>query len=638
MIDFLLLLITFTSLLASSSLIVLYLNIKASLAPFLTLCFTTAVLALSAMLGGAYIAAIFILSFGLASLIPVIIKIAKNPSLLLKFNDIGFYSFILLSLFIIALFSIRQPLFYEWDEFSFWGTAARIVSDSNLLYTVADNNLVGVTHPPALIMISYFFNFLGDFAPFKTYIAYDILIFSGYAAIVGCFEAKLKHFSIVSLLLLVASPFIAMNLYGRSVQVLPGYMSAYADFPMGILLATSLLVYFCNTGNRLHALLASAAGLFILTLSKEMGFAFAMLGAGIIAADFIIAGRDISLIKRIVASLALIATPVIAFSSWSMHLAAAAGVNRFEVGGEQNLGMVELLITGVTELFFPSARSDKFTQVFNNLWIMFINGKVMLIGSGLVVFLLVTFLMASAFIFTEDRKKRLSIVIYYVMTCLGCIAYNVFLGFTYVYVFKGDDGIGLVSYERYVMPYYTAWLLASFVYTIFIFRNRPRLHFIVQPAIVLATCSLFIVSHYVTPSYYNYLNFPDSYFSPQRDTMNKVENAKQYFDSDSNIFYMHSADNGIGWFENYYYFLPMHIDYSGGGDLARYDASTLSEYIIEQEINIIFVDYLDVDAEPIYISLFSDSLVEYKEGRTYLYEVEIVDNNVVFNPISMQEV
>ncbi len=636
MLDFLFLLTTFTALVAISCFAVLYLNIKASLAPFITLCVTTATLALSAMVGGAFISALLIFAAGAVALVLVLIKLIRSSSIISRFNDIGFYSFILLSLFIISLFSVRQPLFYEWDEFSFWGTAARIVSDSNLLYSVADNNLVGVTHPPALIMISYLFNFLGEFAPFKTYIAYDILIFSAYAAIIGCFESKLKHYSIVSLLLLVASPIIVMNLYGRSVQVLPGYMSAYADFPMGILLAATIILYYCNTGSRLHALIAAGAGLFVLTLCKEMGFAFAMLGAGIIAADFIIAGRNISLIKRLAGSLALIATPILAFTSWSMHLSAAAGVNRFEVGGEQNLGMIELLITGVTELLIPSTRSEKFTLVFTNLWNAFLNGKVMLIGSGLVVFLLVTILMGAALLFTEDKKKRISVIIYYVMTCLGCFAYNVFLGFTYAYVFKGEDGIGLVSYERYVMPYYTAWLLSSFIYSIFILRNKPRLNFIVQPAIVISACALFIISHYVTPSHYNYLNFPDSYFSPQRDIMHKVQHAKQYFDSDSNIFYIHSADNGIGWFQNYYYFLPMHIDYSGGGDLGRYDATTLSEYIVEQEIDIIFIDYLDSVAEPTYISMFSDALVEYKEGRTYLYDVEIVNDNVILNPITME--
>ncbi len=636
MLDFFLLLLSFFSLLSISCAATLYLNIKTGLAPFITLCLATAVLSLSAMVGDAAIAAVGILSVGAAAFVAVTIKIVKDRGLIARFYDIGFISFALLSLFIISLFSIRQPLFYEWDEFSFWGTAARVVSDSNLLYTVADNNMVGITHPPALIMISYFFNFLGEFAPYKTYIGYDILIFSGMGAVVSCFEQRLKNFSIATLLLFVCSPFIAMNLYGRSVQLLPGYMSAYADYPMGILLAGALVVYYCSYNKKAQALFASGCALFVLTLSKEMGFAFAMLGAGIIAADLIIADREFSLLKRIIASVALIATPVIAFSSWSMHLAAAAGVNRFEVGGEQNLGMVELLLTGVYELFIPSARTEKFTAVFTNLLNVFIHGKVMLIGSGLVVLLSVTVLMVTAFIFTENNKKRLSIIIYYVMTWLGCLAYTVFLGFTYVYVFKGDDGIGLVSYERYVMPYYTAWLLASITYALFLLRLKPRFSFIIQPAMIIAVCGLFLFTHYITPSHYNYLNYPDSYFSAQREIKDKVDVAKQYFEEESDVFYMHSADNGIGWFQNYYYFLPMHIDYSGGGDLARYDAESLAQHLIDNEIDIVYVDYLDNVAEPNYISLFADDLVEYKEGRTYIYSVVQNNDGVTLVPIAME--
>ncbi len=589
------------------------------------------------MVGMAFYTAIAILLLGLVAAVVTVYKVVRDRSLLDKFNNLGFYSFILLSLFIITLFSIREPMFYEWDEFSFWGTAARIVSESNLLYTVAENNMVGVTHPPALIMVSYFFNFLGDFAPHKTYIGYDILMFSAMSAAVGCFERKLKHLSVVTLLVLVSSPFIAMNIHGRSVQILPGYMSAYADYPMGIMLCGALVVYFCSQGNRGQSLLVSASALFVLTLSKEMGFAFAMLGAGIIAADLIIANRELSLPKRIVASIALISTPIVSFASWSMHLSAALGLNRSEVGGEQNLGMVELLLTGVTELFIPSARSEKFTAVFDNLVNAFINHKIALIGSGLIVFLMVTVLLAAAFIFTEDKKNRPSILIYYIMTTLGCIAYTVFLGFTYVYVFKGDDGVGLISYERYVLPYYTAWIFATFVYTLFILRNKPRLHFLIQPALVAVGCGLFILAHYTTPSYYNYLNYPDSYFSSQREIQNKVEVAMEYIEPDSNVFYIHSRDNGIGWFQNYYYFLPIHIDYSGGGDLARFDSESLRQYFIDNSIDMVFIDYIDSVAQPAYASLFTDAFTEYEAGKTYLYSVITNGDEVSLHPVVMEE-
>ncbi len=636
MLDFFLLIIVLVAIVSISGGVVLHLNFKAGLAPLLTISVITALISLGAMLNMAQVTATAILLIAIPCLMLCLYRVVKKREEILRFNDIGFYSFIAFSVFIITLFSIRQPLFYEWDEFSFWGTASRIVSDSNLLYTVADNNMVGTTHPPALIIFSYLFNLIGDYAPFKTYVAYDVMIFSAYGAAISCFENKFKHISVPVLLIYISSPFIAMNLYGRSVQVLPGYMSAYADFPMGALLAAALTIYFCRCGGRIQSFITAVAVLFTLTLCKEMGFAFAMLGAGIIAADLVIADREFSLPKRIIGAMVIIASPVVSFSSWSMHLVQAAGVNRFEVGGEQNFGMVEMLFTGVHELFVPSARSEKFEAVFANLWNAFLNYNVLLIGSGLTVVIVITILMVASFLLTEHREKRLSIVIYYIMTCLGCLAYTVFLGFTYAYVFRGDDGIGLISYERYVMPYYTGWFLSAVTYTMFLLRERPRFKIFVQPVAVVGCCLLFLLVHYLTPSHYNYLNYPQTYFSAQHTIKDKVETAKQYIESDSNVFYIHSEDNGIGWFQNYYYFLPMHIDYSGGGDLARFDTDGFEEYIIEQKIDVVYIDSLHLDHEAPYIDFFSDGLLEYKESRTYLYDVELVNGGIILNPIAME--
>ncbi len=637
MIDFFLLSITFLSLLSIISTTILLFRFKAGLAPLLIVCIVTAALTISGMLNGAFITAITILIISVPCLVFTVYRIVKNKAELLLFNDLGLYSFIGLSLFIITLFSIRQPLFFEWDEFSFWGTAARIVSDSNLLYTVAENNMVGTTHPPALIMFSYLFNFLGEYAPFKTYIAYDMLVFSAFGAVLSCFDNKLKHISFPVLLVFICSPLIAMNLYGRSIQVLPGYMSAYSDFPMGILIAAILIICFCRSGNRLQTFIVTIAALFVLTLCKEMGFAFAMLCAGIVAVDLVITDRELLLPKRLIAALLIIATPVAAFASWSMHLSAAAGVNRFEVGGEQNLGMVELMFTGVYELFVPAARSEKFDAVFNNLWNAFLYNKVIVFGSGFVVFLVVTILLIIAFLLTDQRNKKTSIIIYYVMTCLGCFAYTVFLGFTYAYVFKGADGIGLISYERYVMPYYTGWFLSALTFTVYLLRINPRFKFITQPLMVIGCCGIFLSAHYFTPSQYNYLNYPDSYFSTQYTIQNKVSEAKQYISPDSNVFYIHSDDNGIGWFQNYYYFLPMHIDYSGGGDLARFDSDGFEQYIIEQNIDVVYIDSMHIEHEAPYLPFFSDALLEYKEGRSYIYSVNVTGDTITLNPITMGE-
>ena len=82
-------------------------------------------------------------------------------------------------------FSIRQPMFHDFDEFSFWGPAAQMTSTTDHLYTICEYGTPWqATQNCGLIVLSYFVQFFGAFAPFKVYLAYDLLLF----ACIGMFE------------------------------------------------------------------------------------------------------------------------------------------------------------------------------------------------------------------------------------------------------------------------------------------------------------------------------------------------------------------------------------------------------------------------------------------------------------------
>ncbi len=635
MLSFLQVLIMLLAVIAVAMALPLAFNVKAGLSPVFAMGSHTADVTIAAMVNLAPISVWIFLLLALLSAIYTIFRVLKDKKLLLKFIDLGFISFVLVSAFFVVLFSVRMPLFYEWDEFSFWGTAARIVSEFDLLYTVAENNMIGVTHPPALIITSYIFNFFGEFAPFRTYLGYNILLFSVFGAIVSVFERKNVHLGVVSLLVLMCSPFVALNIYGRPIFLLSGFMSSYADYPMAILFAGIIILYLCSNGKDTQSFIVICILLFVLTLSKEMGFAFGLLAAGIICADLLFVNRHYHLLKRAALSSILLVTPVVAFSGWSMHLAAAAGINRFEVGGEQDLGMVEMMLTGLFELFIPSTRTEKFIAVFDNLIGHFLTDRVIMFGSGFVVFIIVTAVLLAVLLFSEDKRRRASAVVFYVFSSLGCLAYNIFLGFTYVYIFKGDLGINLTSYSRYVMPYYVGWLIIAFVFALFTLREKCRFKRIVQPAFVIGGCGVFALTHLVTPSEYNYLGYPDSYFSAHRELQQKIENTKEYLEPDDLVYYLHSHDNGFGWFTHYYYFLPTHIDYSGGGDLTRYGVDGLPLHLAEIDADVLYIDYFDPALQEQYGYMFSDNMDEYLNGKTYLYSIENKGDTVIMHPIDM---
>ena len=91
--------------------------------------------------------------------------------------------FLLASLAVIVLFAVRRPIFNEWDEFSFWGIAPKVVKTENQLYTYNPGEMRVSTFVPGIIMLDYAFQFLGSvFVPWKVYAAYDILFFAVFAA------------------------------------------------------------------------------------------------------------------------------------------------------------------------------------------------------------------------------------------------------------------------------------------------------------------------------------------------------------------------------------------------------------------------------------------------------------------------
>ena len=76
--------------------------------------------------------------------------------------------FLLASLAVIVLFAVRRPIFNEWDEFSFWGIAPKVVKTENQLYTYNPGEMRVSTFVPGIIMLDYAFQFLGSvFVPWK---------------------------------------------------------------------------------------------------------------------------------------------------------------------------------------------------------------------------------------------------------------------------------------------------------------------------------------------------------------------------------------------------------------------------------------------------------------------------------------
>ncbi|MFR8462127.1 MAG: hypothetical protein ACLVEX_13380 [Ruthenibacterium lactatiformans] len=152
--------------------------------------------------------------------------------------------FLLASLAVIVLFAVRRPIFNEWDEFSFWGIAPKVVKTENQLYTYNPGEMRVSTFVPGIIMLDYAFQFLGSvFVPWKVYAAYDILFFAVFAAAISMLGRRHWRIAVPAAAVLTLVPYM-VSVYQRGIYVQTTYMNAYSDIPMGLLFGAGLVLYF----------------------------------------------------------------------------------------------------------------------------------------------------------------------------------------------------------------------------------------------------------------------------------------------------------------------------------------------------------------------------------------------------------
>lgn len=147
------------------------------------------------------------------------------------------------------------------------------------------------------------------------------------------------------------------------------------------------------------------------------------------------------------------------------------GSNRFDIGGSADMGMVQMVTTGIAELL-GIGRTQKFTDIMELMKSAFFNTRLTMFsvgapdstlgrifnGSGFITVLLILSILLAAFLL-GDKRMRVRTAWTALWSTLGFAAFYIFTGFTYVYVFKEELAYGLGDYNRYIYPYYAGWLV-----------------------------------------------------------------------------------------------------------------------------------------------------------------------------------
>ncbi|MEG0616194.1 MAG: hypothetical protein RR508_01375 [Oscillospiraceae bacterium] len=570
------------------------------------------------------------------------------------FTSPAFILFCVLGTVLLVYFAVRKPLLFGWDEYSFWGTAARLTSENNMLYSNVEFGWPwAATQKPGFAVLSYLFNFFGTFAPFRMYFAYDLLMISTACAVIGSLSIKKWHIAIPISLIALIMPY--MGVYTRQIFFTPAYLSSYADIPMGLLMGGALAAYYHIVNSRkLTQLWALGAVLGAVTLCKDTGLPLAFIAAGIMVVDIIFChkNKDFTLGKlkgigaKISVSVSFFAVPVLCFIGWSRYLG-TLGVAQGNLGGESNLSPVGLLVNGIKLMLgindteITAQYSEKFSTVFSTMISSFAKDKICLFGSGLTLFCFVAILLLCSAVLTKDNTLRKRCVLYGVFSALGFIAYYTFIGFTYVFIFK-KDGVNLPDYNRYVGSYYAAMIIGAIALLAIVAANGTRLYdFLTCICILTAGGTLFIFSFYV-PKYLSIIDYPAVIYSDSALLEKQCDTIKDVVDKDARIFFVSQNDNGRQWFEYSYALLPNILDYSWGG--GRFSAPSvdvgdkpsfkiskdqLAAYLVESECDYLLAQNLDDYFIDSYKTLFSDGCATYT-GEPQLYKIELRDGyNIV---------
>lgn len=611
--------------------------LPAPLAPFTALCGVMLLLALGGMVGLLVPAGWLCFALAAGAWVLAFAPVGrKNPVSVLAAP--GFLAFWVLAAALLVFFAWRQPMYSTWDEFSFWGTAAKIVKTSGALYGNAEIGWDWVgSHRPGLIMLGYFFQFFGPYAEWRVLAGYDILLLSIFTTLTAGAPKGAWRRVVPALGFGFLLPFL-ITLYGNVTRTTDLYASSLSDIPLGLTFGGAMAVYYMN---KRRALWPTALALAALCMEKDTGFAMALVAAGIIGADaFLGALAEKSPAPAVGKTLAkaagLFVACVAAFLPWQFYLSAVTTADTSNVGGTQQMGQAEMVITGCKELL-GIGRTEKFSTIMGGMVKNLFTMTTTMVGPFIVVVALTMALAVAAALFTREKLLRRQAGVFAVLGLGGFAAYYFFIGLTYVYVFRDEVSDGLVGFERYIYPYLLGWLLAAGALALRA-MDEERPAGLLQTGFGVLVLGLAGLVWLRVPFTLTVFGSGDAAYAERRATQAVTREVQAVVPEDAHIFFVSQGDDGSRWFLYTYEFYPWYLDYSGttgmggGGTFALpgalpedtiyyhpYTARELHDCILDNGCTYIFIEKSDDLFAQGYAALFSDGLAGCEAGAA-VYE------------------
>ncbi len=628
--------LSFLALLFVAAFFIVRFRLNASVAPFAVAAGITVFLCLFGMLNLLFPATLAVFAFAAFSAVYLVwFRRREWRDTVRQVFTPGFVFFVAVSVAFFFAVRAKNPYFTFWDEFSFWGIAAKNLFTHRQLYTLFTSSMINISYPPALPVWSFFMQvFNAGFSEWRVYAAYDILM----AAVMAVLFARLKWKNYIAVPVLSFTAVSCTYLFWYSFEGLKLYMTSYSDVPLGVLFGGAVLAYFATSEERtLPNYIAVAVCLMLLPLVKDVGLAFGLVAAVICSFDMLVSGhwparRVFGTEKwygKLVFVAGLFAALLFSYAAWSLHLGAAADIERNAVPYEYSI--FQML----------GGKDPYFNEMFRRMAAALRERQ--LVTFGTVQEMVIAFTAAPIVVALLCREKRniLRVGAAAVELCAGFFLYYLFQTYAYTAIFTHSSEYNLTSFERYISSYAIGWMFAVIGLCYFAISRWRFSWGDTVPGIVVSGLLIGALFHFTPVNFDQYVFTSDKIYQvliPLREHM--MTNAAVFQDvltSDDHIYYVCQDSDGGEWFYFNYEFQPAYVEqtlgggnfvavgseHSGGYDV-EVDTARFTEFLREKEIDYVFVEKVDEYFIEEFSPMFEDFLMGFHDGSAHMYKV--VDN------------
>lgn len=554
--------------------------------------------------------------------------------------------FWLLALALALRLAWLQPEFTDFDEYSFWGMAAKLTSLNGRLYTVCESGVPWqMTQFAALPLASYFFQLFGAFAAWRAIFAADLLMLAALAAVVAAAGRRGWRVSGPLALAALLLP-TALSVSGHTAALDQTWLDFMGDLPAGVLFGEAAAFWLAVRGQKGPVRWLTLPVLLLAGNIKSNTFVLALAAAGLIALDAVLFRAEdetpglAGLARRAGFGLACLAAPAAQYLIWNRYTAALVQANAQSggMGDTTNVSLPSVVVNGfkmlrggIAENYFEWHR-EEFWAYKAAMEQAFFQRSVSVFGSGAAVCLVIGTVFLAAVLLAPGWRQRLRVALWAAGSAACFAGYWLMLLFSYAFVLKDSTPDNMASYSRYFGSYYTGWLLLALAMLACqcAAARRPLPARLAALAAGLAFALPVLVL--VEPQY-TVLGASRGEYAAVRAEKAVAAQAMQYLEPDDRVFLIYQGDTGAYWFMYAEALLPYQLVYGAGGGtygtpslgagidyFQSYSWEDFSVLIQREKVDYLLVVRSDNVFAQSYSRLFTDGLAAAQAGPV-LYRV-----------------